>query len=167
MNKYLLIFSALFLVACGTEEVVTEMEHEDKKEEITETVISELEHDITLIDNDDIILTLLKTNHTVKDNDGTNTVKLTVNIENKTNKTIEMYIKELIIDGVELDDMKTYISDGELKPNENKEATINSYVYDFDIEEELSLTEHIKGRIVYSSYDGMREEVSFNEYINE
>lgn len=166
MKKYLLLIVSALLVACGTEEVVTEAEYEDEKEEITETVISELEHDITLIDNDDIILTLLKTNHTVKDNDGTNTVKLTVNIENKTNKTIEMYIKELIIDGVELDDMKTYMSDGELKPNENKETTINSYVYEYDIEEELSLTEHVKGRIIYSSYDGIREEETFNEYIN-
>ena len=167
MKKYLLLIVSALLVACGTEEVVTEAEYEDEKEEITETVISESEHNITLIDNDDIIMTLLKTNHTIIDNDGTNTVELTVNIENKTNKTIEMYIKDLFIDGVELDDTKTYISDGELKPNENKEATINSYMYDYDIEEELSLTEHVKGRIVYSRYDGYREEVGFNEYINE
>lgn len=155
------------LVACGNEEIVTKDVEVEQEEEITETIISESEHDITLIDNEDITMTLLNTNHIVIDNDGTNTVELTVNMENKTNKTIEMYIKELFIDGVELDDMKTYMSDGELKPNENKETTINSYLYEYDIEEELSLTEHVKGRIVYSSYDGNRVDERFNEYINE
>lgn len=168
MKRLLLLLTVtLMLVACSTEsqQTVKETKEETQQEDVI-TTVSESEHDITLIDNDELKIKLKETKQTVNESTGTNELELAVDIKNKTNKTIDMYINELLVDGTEVDDMKTYFYDGELKPNESKSTYIYSTVYEHDVDESVSMKEHIKGEITYSDYDGNRFKERFSEYIN-
>lgn len=168
VRKYiLLLMTALFLVACRSsdESVVAEDEKVEELEELAdeedeiETLSSE-DKDLLLFDNDSVKLELTMVNHgraNVAD-----FISLHTNITNKQNRTYEVYIKDLEVDGREIDMMHIWLTEEELEPNAYKAMVINGYEY-----EELSIKEHVAGTIIYRDYEGNRNELEFNEYINE
>lgn len=151
---------SLLLTGCGNkvksnDEVIVDEEREDEIE-----TVFEKDTDITLIDNEDMKVNLLKVAQGRSDQ--TDHVSLKVEIENKQSKTFEFYLKELKVDGKEIDSTHLWIDDEEVKPEEVISTFINGYE-----DEELTLGEHVAGKIIYNDYDDNRNEIEFSEYINE
>lgn len=168
--KQLVIFviSVLILTACGleneSEEINADINDNDNvnEEEIENEIetLFEKETNINLVDNDDLNIQLLQVSH--GRDIASDFVGLRVEIENKQNKTYEYYIKDLKVDGTEINSTRAWFIDGEIKPKETIVTFISGYDYD-----ELTIEEHVSGTIVYSDYDGGRDEIKFGEYINE
>ncbi|WP_277679472.1 hypothetical protein [Gracilibacillus dipsosauri] len=169
MKKLLFIFvSLIMLVACGNEDTIkvngnNENDNDISNPEIEEDEIETLfskDMNLTIADNADLKINLLQVGHGRAD--ATDYISLRVEIENKQNKTFEFYIKDLKVDGQHVDDIHSWIGEGEIKPNETIEVFINGYEY-----EELSINEHVSGRLIYLDYESNRYEIEFSEYINE
>ncbi len=166
----ILLTTLLFIVGCSDNaddkennvyenEVMNNNEVESVEEDEVETLF-EKEMNITIGDDDNLKIDLLQVGHGRADS--TDYVALKVEIENKQNKTFEFYITDLKVDGKGIDNNHSWIGEGEIAPNETIEVFINGYEY-----EELSIEEHVSGKIVYSDYDNNRYEIKFSEYINE
>lgn len=157
----LLIISVLFLVACGNndETLNSERSVEEPTDDEIETLFDK-DVNLTLAENEELKIDLQQVSH--GRSDVTDFVALKVKIENKQNKTFEFYIEDFKVDGKEIDYTKSWTSESEIKPNEIIETFINGYDYD-----ELSINEHIAGRIIYRDYDSNRYVIEFSEYINE
>lgn len=134
-------------------------EIEDVEEDEIETLFDK-DVNITLVDNDDLKIDLLQISH--GRSDITDFVALKIEIENKQNRTFEFYIDDLIVDGTKIEHTHPWINESEVRPKETIEAFINGYEY-----EELSINEHVAGRIIYRDYDSNRYDIEFSEYINE
>lgn len=162
MKKYvLLLIITLFLVACGNndETLNSERSVEEPTDDEIETLFDK-DVNLTLAENEELKIDLQQVSH--GRSDVTDFVALKVKIENKQNKTFEFYIEDFKVDGKEIDYTKSWTSESEIKPNEIIETFINGYDYD-----ELSINEHIAGRIIYRDYDSNRYVIEFSEYINE
>ncbi|MCF3941581.1 hypothetical protein [Oceanobacillus alkalisoli] len=170
MRKLLFVLIAfLFIVGCSddySEEVESE-EPEDvntnDSEEVEETEIetlAEKDIELNLIDNDDLKIDLLRVAH--GRDESADYVSLNIEIENKRDRTFELYIKELKIDGEEVDSLHIWMDDDEIKPSETVTTNINGYEY-----EEFTVEEHVSGTIIYNDYEGNRNEITFSEYVNE
>lgn len=176
MKKLLIMLLALlFMAGCSDEpedkvnadEVIKEVEQEEIDEVITE-VVSEQDHDVVLFDNEDLKLTLLSSVHERYENaSGKDEIDLTLELENKKNRTFEFYIKDLTLDGVETNDMKTFFDAEEIAPNETIDINLKTFT-ETDLDDfELNFEEHLSGIIIFSDHEGDRIETSFSEYINE
>lgn len=162
MKKYvLLLIITLFLVACGNndETLNSERSVEEPTDDEIETLFDK-DVNLTLAENEELKIDLQQVSH--GRSDVTDFVALKVKIENKQNKTFEFYIEDFKVDGKEIDYTKSWTSESEIKPNEIIETFINGYDYD-----ELSINEHIAGRIIYRDYDSNRYVIEFSGYINE
>lgn len=171
VKKYVLLLAAvMFLVGCGTEEIVTEVEYEEPEKtekEIIKTVISKDEHDITLIDNDDFTMILKESEHIrLKDYEERDELTLVLNVENKQNKTINLHIDDLYIDG-DNGDWDIGMSETELEPNATDDITVYVTKDILNDDKLISFEEHIKGEVIYSDYERSRVTEYFSEYINE
>lgn len=160
-----LLMAAMLLTACGKNEpkdepIVEEgtIDEEESKEEY-ETLRGE-EHNIVLEDNEDLRITLLESAH--GRSDVRDLVEMNLEIENKQNRTFEMYVDNLEVDGNKIDSTQSWLSESEIEPNET--ITLKMSGYDFD---ELKFDEHVSGRIIYRDYEGNRNEITFSEYIND
>src|SRR5690625_2280115 len=170
MKKLLFILvSLIMLFACGndtTNKVNGNNENDNdisKSENIEEDEIETLfskDMNLTIAENEELKIDLLQVSH--GRSDITDFVALKVEIENKQNKTFEFFIEDFKVDGKKIDHTKSWISESEIKPNEIIETFINGYDYD-----ELSINEHVSGRLIYLDYESNRYEVKFSKYINE
>lgn len=170
MRKYLFLLIATLILIVGCSANADDKEDNQKNETIDNNVVENAEDEIETLfekemnivigDNDELKVDLLQVGHGRVDS--TDYIALKVELENKQNKTFEFYIKDLKVDGKEIDSIHSWMNEDEIKPSETIEVFINGYEY-----EELSINEHIAGTIVYSDYEGNRYELEFNEYINE
>jgi len=168
MKKYiLLLVVALFLVGCETEIDNNVTEQETPKRDITETVISERKYGIILIDNDDFKMTLKESKHIrIEDYEEKDNLYLTLNIENKQNRTYTILLRNLYLDG-DGGDWNIGMSETEVKPNETTDISVSLEKDILSTNKLISLEEHIKGEVLYSDYERSRLEDRFSEYINE
>lgn len=159
----LIVLAAVLLVACGNKEksVVVDGPEEEKVSENDEIeTLSSEQIELALADNEDLKIDLLHVNN--GRSELTDHVSLNIKIENKQNKTFELLLKDLTVDGKKVDSSHSWISDDEIKPNETIETIINGYEY-----EELTIAEHVSGTIIYKDYEGNRNEITFSSYIND
>src|SRR5690625_1360876 len=168
MKKYILLFSlAMFLIGCGNETENNATNQEEQKRETTETVISEREYNITLIDNDDFKMTLKESKHIrIENYEEKDNLYLTLNIENKQNRTYTILLRNLYLDG-DGGDWSIGMSETEVKPNETIDISVSLEKDILSTDKLISLEEHIKGEVLYSDYERSRLEDRFSEYINE
>lgn len=163
---FVLWIGLVLLIGCSENaDEVNENDNNDTSDE-TESIESEIETlfnkdiNLTIADNDELKIDLLYVAHGRKD--VTDTVALKLEIENKQNKTFKFHIEDLKVDGIEIAHTRSWIDEDEIKPNETIQVFINGYEY-----EELSINEHVAGRIIYLDYDSNRYDIDFSEYINE
>lgn len=165
MRKMLIPLLVILLLVAGCsndpkETVTKDITDEANDEEEKIETLFEKEININIGDNDDLKVDLLHVRHGRADS--TDYVSLKVKIENKQNKTFEFFIEDLKVDGKDIDDIHSWIGEGEIAPNDTIDVFINGYEY-----EELSINEHVAGKILYRDYDSNRNELEFSEYIND
>src|SRR5690625_3389163 len=162
MRKLMLVFSVLFLVACGSEDATTEVESNATDAYADETeILFDREHDIVLVDSEEITVSLTKSRQE-RIEDVQDFMKLMFDIENKENRTYDFYFSEIQLDGETYKAPNVLSTDGVVKGDE--ELEVITVIDSFD---EISFDEYIGGKLVYKDYEGNRYELEFNEYINE
>lgn len=163
MKRYILfILVLLFLSACGANETEKETQQNDNVDDNEIETLSSEDVEIEIIDNEQLNIELQQVNHGRIIEEETDYISLKLNITNKQDRTYEMYLNELVIDGHEVGKTRMWIDKDKIGPNETIEVYINAYEY-----EELSVKEHVSGTIVIRDYEGNRHEVEFSSYINE
>lgn len=168
-----ILLGVMLLFACGKDEPKKETNEElgqedvSEKEESTQETINEQEHDIVLVDNDDLMITLIDSEHVrVTDHEDKDVVILNLSIENKQNRSFNIYLDELSVDG-RSEKYEIGMSETEIKPNDEIKLNASFTVDILNENKLLEFEEHLSGRFTYSDYDGNREQVEFSEYINE
>lgn len=154
MKKILmLLMAAMLLAACGNDEA----SDSDSKSE-TETQ-KESGYEVELFENEDMKMTLKDKEHT--EEDYMKLLTLHAEIENKKDRTFELVIVDLTVDGVE------YGLDSVFADNEVGAGTVTDFEFGVFSEEEIKFNEHIKGNIKYMDYEGNVKDVEINKYIND
>ena len=170
MKRLLIIFmGAMLLVGCGNDEPKVEEPEEDvsAKKESTQETLNEQEHNIVLVDNDDLMITLLDSEHVrVTDYEDKDIIILNLSIENKHNRTFNIYLDEVTVDG-RSEEYVIGLSDTEIKPNDKTLIDARFMVDVLDENKTIEFEEHLSGRFTYSDYEGNREQIEFSAYINE
>lgn len=169
MRKLLvLLFASVLLVACGNDEpeednnkisyessdVIKDSKSEDELEVVYK---KELEVELT----DDELVTIELQGVGIITDGIQNFVTMEVSMTNKENRTYEMFISELKVDGKSFEPGQMFVEADEIKPDEKLVTYINGFDHD-----ELTIKEHVQGTIVFSDYEGNRNEMTFSEYIN-
>ena len=162
MRKVFYLLAIIFtLSACGVVDDTSERDVSKENEQQNEIeTISQVEKDIVLIDNDDLTLNLKEVKH--GRSDISDHVAIEIELTNKQNKTYELYLKDLIVDGKEINSTNIWIDEEDIQPKETIAVFINGYEH-----EELTANEHIKVSMLYKDYEGNRNEITFSEYIND
>lgn len=160
----ILLMAAMFLVACSnktaTEDKEASAEEQPEEDDSTEYEVTyDKEANVMLADDENISMDLFKVAQLTDDVD--DYVMLQVALTNKQNRSYDFYVEELKVDGKEVDSLHLWTDDNEINPNEILVTFINGY------EEELTIQEHVAGTIIYKDYEGNRNKLEFNEYINE
>lgn len=173
----LLLFIPFIMAGCSSnadDEKKASKESQEEKEDIVEEdeviteVISEQEHDIVLFDNEDLKMTLLNSVHERYENTkARDKVELTIELENKNNRSFDLLIDELKLDGVETVSDRTFFDESEIGPNELKNIMLTAYTETHLDDIELNFNEHIKGTVWYSDHERSRITANFSEYITE
>lgn len=165
----ILLAAAVFLVACSNnEEKSTEPEVEEREEvSSTQETINEQEHSIVLVDNEDLIITLLDSEHVrLTKHEDEDIIILNLEIENKQNRTFNIYLDNVTIDGRN-EDYIIGLSDTEIKPNDKSVIDARFMVDILNENKIMKFEEHLSGRFTYSDFEGNREQIDFSAYINE
>lgn len=149
MKKLLvLLFTAVFLVACGSEaeekdvsEVKAEDESGSEQSEEKENDTETQEVDKVLADDDNVKATLTKIER-VEDKDfDEERYDIHIEVENKTDKTIEVQTREVSADGKMIDDMIAYSETVSGGKSSDSVLVIQNYDGDLpDLEESIDFT---------------------------
>lgn len=166
------MFAALLLITACSNKTATEDKDASVKEQqevegvITE-VVSEQEHNIPLVDNEDLKVTLIDSKHDrLEDYDAEDTLYLNLDVENKQNRTFNMYFDDISIDGSD-EEFDIGMSETEIGPKDHINIVVNMSKNILNEDLTLTFEEHISGKIVYSDHEGNREAERFSEYVIE
>lgn len=121
-------------------------------------VTFEKDLEVLLADNENISIELFKVMHLTDNVD--EYVLLQVAITNKQDKAFNIYARELTVDGEEIDSLLISIDDDEIEKNESIVTFIRGLGH------ELSIQEHIAGKLEFRDYDWNEEVIEFDENIS-
>lgn len=166
---FFILMAAMLLAACGNKEDNTEMKPSEKVEqkEMEREVLSEREHNIEIFDNEDITLTLLNSEHVrLTDYEDKDIVFVNFKVVNKKNRTFDFLIEEMKFDGSS-EKYDIGLMESELEPEDELILETNYASNILNDDKTIKFGEHIAGQILYTDYEGNRNVISFNEYIND